>query len=98
MATLSPNSSKAAPSLAVSLAVSFVGFAVGALIFYDRQNATHAAGLVEAIVTADIIRATHQAAREGFDALVIGCFYDTALRDARSLRELVDLLMRRKVS
>lgn len=39
----------------------------------------------EAIVTADIIRATHQAAQEGFDALAIGCFYDTALRDAREI-------------
>ncbi|MCG8352521.1 MAG: aspartate/glutamate racemase family protein [Chloroflexales bacterium] len=39
----------------------------------------------EAIVTADIIRATHQAAQEGFDALVIGCFYDTALHDAREI-------------
>lgn len=39
----------------------------------------------EAIVTADIIRATHQAAIEGFDALVIGCFYDTALHDAREI-------------
>jgi allantoin racemase len=39
----------------------------------------------EAIVTADIIRATHQAASEGFDALVIGCFYDTALHDAREI-------------
>lgn len=41
----------------------------------------------EAIVTADIIRATHQAAQEGFDALVIGCFYDTALHDAREISE-----------
>ena len=39
----------------------------------------------EAIVTADIIRATHQAAQEGFDALAIGCFYDTALHDAREI-------------
>ena len=39
----------------------------------------------EAIVTADIIRATHQAAAEGFDAMVIGCFYDTALMDAREI-------------
>ncbi len=39
----------------------------------------------EAIVTADIVRATHQAAQEGFDALVIGCFYDTALHDAREI-------------
>ena len=39
----------------------------------------------EAIVTADTIRATHQAAQEGFDALIIGCFYDTALHDAREI-------------
>lgn len=39
----------------------------------------------EAIVTADIVRAAHQAALEGFDALVIGCFYDTALHDAREI-------------
>lgn len=39
----------------------------------------------EAIVTADIIRATHQAAQEGFNALAIGCFYDTALHDAREI-------------
>ncbi|MEZ4658142.1 MAG: aspartate/glutamate racemase family protein [Caldilineaceae bacterium] len=39
----------------------------------------------EAIVTADIMRATRQAATEGFDALVIGCFYDTALHDAREI-------------
>lgn len=39
----------------------------------------------EAIVTRGIIRATRQAAREGFDALAIGCFYDTALHDAREI-------------
>lgn len=39
----------------------------------------------EALVTAGIIRATRAAAREGFDALVIGCFYDTALHDAREV-------------
>ena len=39
----------------------------------------------EAIVTADIVRAAHQAAVEGFDALVIACFYDTALHDAREV-------------
>ena len=31
----------------------------------------------EGIVTAGIIRAARAAAREGFDALAIGCFYDT---------------------
>lgn len=39
----------------------------------------------EAIVTSGIIRATRAAAREGFDALAIGCFYDTALHDAREI-------------
>lgn len=39
----------------------------------------------EAIVTRGIIRATRAAAREGFDALAIGCFYDTALHDAREI-------------
>ncbi len=39
----------------------------------------------EAMVTRDIIRATRIAAREGFDALAIGCFYDTALYEAREL-------------
>ncbi|MEM8858988.1 MAG: aspartate/glutamate racemase family protein [Chloroflexota bacterium] len=39
----------------------------------------------EAIVTADTIRATYQAAQEGFDALILGCFYDTALHDAREI-------------
>ena len=39
----------------------------------------------EAIVTAGIIRATRAASREGFDALAIGCFYDTALHDAREI-------------
>jgi allantoin racemase len=39
----------------------------------------------EAIVTRGIVRAVRAAAREGFDALVIGCFYDTALHDAREI-------------
>ncbi len=39
----------------------------------------------EAIVTTGIIRATRLAALEGFDALAIGCFYDTALHDAREV-------------
>lgn len=39
----------------------------------------------EALVTRGIIRATRQAAQEGFDALAIGCFYDTALLDAREI-------------
>ena len=39
----------------------------------------------EAIVTRGVIRAVRAAAREGFDAFVIGCFYDTALLDAREV-------------
>ncbi len=39
----------------------------------------------ETIVSRGIIQATRQAAREGFDALAIGCFYDTALHDAREI-------------
>lgn len=39
----------------------------------------------EAIVTRGIIRAVRAAALEGFDALAIGCFYDTALYDAREI-------------
>ncbi|MGU7782661.1 aspartate/glutamate racemase family protein [Burkholderia sp. PU8-34] len=39
----------------------------------------------EALVTRGIIRAVRTAALEGFDALAIGCFYDTALDDAREI-------------
>lgn len=39
----------------------------------------------EAMVTRGIIRAARRAAREGFDAFAIGCFYDTALHDAREI-------------
>ncbi|MGY8990522.1 MAG: aspartate/glutamate racemase family protein [Rhodospirillales bacterium] len=39
----------------------------------------------EGIVTAGIIRAARAAAREGFDALAIGCFYDTGLAEAREV-------------
>lgn len=39
----------------------------------------------EAIVTSDIVRASHQASLEGFDVMTIGCFYDTALHDAREI-------------
>lgn len=41
--------------------------------------------LYEALVTGDIVKATRQAALDGFDALVIGCFYDPALIDARQI-------------
>ena len=39
----------------------------------------------ETIVSRGIIQAARQAAREGFDALAIGCFYDTGLHDAREI-------------
>ena len=39
----------------------------------------------EGMVTGAIIRATRAAAREGFDALAIGCFYDTALAEAQEI-------------
>ena len=39
----------------------------------------------EGIVTRGIIRAARAAAREGFDAFVIGCFYDTGLHEAREV-------------
>ena len=39
----------------------------------------------EAMVTPHIIRAVRAAAKEGFDACVIGCFYDTALADAKEI-------------
>ena len=39
----------------------------------------------ETIVSRGVIRAVRAAAREGFDAFVIGCFYDTALHDAREI-------------
>ena len=39
----------------------------------------------EAVVSTGIVRAAHAAAAERFDALAIGCFYDTALHDAREV-------------
>jgi allantoin racemase len=39
----------------------------------------------EGIVTRGIIRAARAASREGFDALAIGCFYDTGLHEAREI-------------
>ncbi len=39
----------------------------------------------EALVTRGIMRAVRAAAEDGFDALAIGCFYDTALHDAREI-------------
>src|SRR5215475_6750133 len=39
----------------------------------------------EAIMTRGVVRAARASAREGFDALAIGCFYDVALHDAREI-------------
>ena len=39
----------------------------------------------EAVVSTGIVRAARMAAAEGFDALAIGCFYDTALHEAREV-------------
>lgn len=39
----------------------------------------------EALVIADTVKAARQAARDGYDAMVIGCFYDPALLDAREI-------------
>lgn len=38
-----------------------------------------------ALIAADLIKATRQASKEGFDALIIGCFYDPHLLDAREI-------------
>lgn len=38
-----------------------------------------------ALIAADVIKATRQASIEGFDALIIGCFYDPFLLDAREI-------------
>jgi allantoin racemase len=37
------------------------------------------------LISSDLIKATKQAANEGFDALIIGCFYDPNLLDAREI-------------
>ena len=39
----------------------------------------------EAIVSGGIVRGTRVAALEGFDAVALSCFYDTALEDAREV-------------
>lgn len=41
----------------------------------------------EAMVMAGTLRAVRAAAREGFDAVAIGCFYDTGLAEAREISE-----------
>ncbi len=39
----------------------------------------------ETVVSTGIVRAARAAGRAGFDALAVGCFYDTALHDAREV-------------
>ncbi|WP_339863394.1 aspartate/glutamate racemase family protein [Paremcibacter congregatus] len=39
----------------------------------------------EALIVGDTVRVTRYAAEQGFDAVVIGCFYDPALEDAREI-------------
>ena len=39
----------------------------------------------EAVVSAGIVRGTRVAVQEGFDAVALSCFYDTALHDAREV-------------
>ena len=41
----------------------------------------------EAVMARSVVRAARAAAREGFDAMAIGCFYDVALHDAREVSE-----------
>jgi|TARA_B110000240_G_scaffold66609_1_gene75876 allantoin racemase len=38
-----------------------------------------------ALIATDLIKATRQASVEGFDALIIGCFYDPFLLDSREI-------------
>ena len=38
-----------------------------------------------ALIASDLIKATRQASIEGFDALIIGCFYDPFLLDSREI-------------
>ena len=41
----------------------------------------------EALVAPDIIQVIREADTKGFDAAIIGCFYDTALREAREVSQ-----------
>ena len=42
---------------------------------------------VEALVVADIIRRVRKAEAEGYDGVIIGCFYDPGLREAREISQ-----------
>ena len=37
------------------------------------------------LIAADVIKATKKAVQEGFDALIIGCFYDPHILEAREI-------------
>jgi len=39
----------------------------------------------EALIVGDTVKVTRYAAEQGFDAVIIGCFYDPALEDAREI-------------
>lgn len=39
----------------------------------------------ESLIIGDTVKAARQAAKDGYDAMVIGCFYDPALADAREI-------------
>ena len=39
----------------------------------------------ESLIIADTVKAARQASRDGYDAMIIGCFYDPALVDAREI-------------
>lgn len=39
----------------------------------------------ESLIISDTVKAARQASKDGYDALVIGCFYDPALHDAREI-------------
>ncbi|MBB6520275.1 aspartate/glutamate racemase family protein [Pseudoteredinibacter isoporae] len=41
----------------------------------------------EALVSADLVKAIHWAEKAGYDAAVIGCFYDLCLHEAREICE-----------
>jgi allantoin racemase len=38
-----------------------------------------------ALIASDLLKATRQASKEGFDAMIIGCFYDPYLLDTREI-------------
>ena len=38
-----------------------------------------------ALMASDLVKATRQASKEGFDAMIVGCFYDPYLLDAREI-------------